>query len=142
MRNILGILLAAIFAILSLFHIYWATGGRFGSSVTVPTVSGERLFSPSPLATVLVAMALLAAMLTILGQIGLLGEIIPRWIFRWATFGIAALFLLRAIGDFKLVGFFKQVNDTGFAFWDTFLFSPLCLFIAVAAFLISYSKTS
>jgi hypothetical protein len=88
----------------------------------------------------LVAAALFAAMLTVLGQIGLWGEIIPRWIFRWATFGIAALFFLRAIGDFKLIGFFKQANDSGFAFWDTFLFSPLCLFIAVAAFLISYNK--
>lgn len=141
MKNILGITLGAIFAILSLFHVYWAAGGRFGSAVTVPTVGGSRSFSPSPLGTVLVAVALFAAMLTILGQIGWLGETIPRWVFRWTTFGIAALFFLRAIGDFKLIGFFKQVNDTGFAFWDTFLFSPLCLFIAVAAFLISYNKT-
>ena len=142
MRNILGIILAAIFAILSLFHIYWATDGRFGSAVTVPTVGGEPSFNPSPFATVLVAVALFVAMLTVLGQIGFWGETIPRWIFRWATFGIAALFLLRAIGDFKLIGFFKQANDTGFAFWDSFLFSPLCLFIAVAAFLISYNKPS
>lgn len=140
MKNILGILLAAIFAILSLFHVYWAAGGRFGGAVAVPTVGGSRSFSPSPFGTVLVAAALFIAMLTVLGQINFLGERIPRWIFRWATFGIAALFLLRAIGDFKLVGFFKQVNDTGFAFWDTYLFSPLCLFIAVAAFLISYEK--
>jgi Protein of unknown function (DUF3995) len=140
MKNTLGILLAAIFAILSLFHVYWAAGGRFGSAVAVPTVGGEHIFNPSAFATLLVAAALLMAMLTILGQIGLLGETIPQWIFRWATFGIAALFLLRAIGDFKLVGFFKQVNETGFAFWDSFLFSPLCLFIAIAAFLIGYEK--
>lgn len=140
MKNILGILLAAIFAILSLFHIYWAAGGRFGSSVTVPTVSGERLFNPSLLATLLVAFALLIAMLTVLGQIGLLGDVIPQWIFRWATLGISALFLLRAIGDFKILGFFKRASESGFAFWDTFLFSPLCLFIAVAAFLISFKK--
>lgn len=141
MRNILGITLAAIFAILSLFHVYWAAGGRFGSASAVPTVGGDRTFNPSPFGTVLVAAALFAAMLTVLGQIGWLGDTIPKWIFRWATFGIAALFLLRAIGDFKLIGFFKQVNDTGFAFWDTLLFSPLCLFIAVAAFLIGYLET-
>ena len=141
MRNVLGITLAAIFAVLSLFHIYWATGGSFGGASAVPTVGGERTFNPSPFGTVLVAVALFAAMLTVLGQIGFLGETIPRWIFRLATFGIAALFFLRAIGDFKLMGFFKQASDSGFAFWDTFLFSPLCLFIAVAAFLISYSKT-
>ena len=140
MKNILGILLATIFAILGSFHVYWAAGGRFGMAAAVPKVGGEPIFSPSAFATVLVATALFAAMLTVLGQIGWLGETIPQWIFRWATFGIAALFLLRAIGDFKLLGFFKQVNDTDFAFWDSFLFSPLCLFIAIAAFLISYRK--
>lgn len=141
MRNVLGIILAAIFAILSLFHIYWAAGGSFGGASAVPTIGGARIFNPSLFGTVLVAVALFAAMLTVLGQIGFLGELIPRWIFRWATFGIAALFFLRAIGDFRLIGFFKQASDSGFAFWDTLLFSPLCLFIAVCAFLISYSKT-
>jgi hypothetical protein len=140
MKNILGILLAAIFAVLGLFHVYWAFGGRVGSAAAIPTVNGERLFSPSVLATMLVAAALFLAMLTILGQIGWFGETIPRWIFRLATFGIAALFLVRAIGDFKILGFFKHASSSGFAFWDTFLFSPLCLFIAIAALLISYKK--
>lgn len=140
MIRVLGITLAAIFAVLSLFHIYRAAGGSFGAASAVPTVGGERTFNQSPFGTVLVAVALSAAMLTVLGQIGFFGETVPRWIFRLATFGIAALFLLRAIGDFKLLGFFKRVNDTDFAFWDTFLFSPLCLFIAVAAFLIGYRK--
>ena len=140
MKNTLGILLATIFAILGSFHVYWAAGGRFGVAAAIPKVDGEPIFSPSAFATVLVAGALYAAMLTVLGQIGWLGETIPKWIFRWATFGIAALFLLRAIGDFKLLGFFKQVSETGFAFWDTFLFSPLCLFISITAFLISYRK--
>ena len=140
MKNTLGILLPTIFAILGSFHVYWAAGGRFGIGAAIPKVGGEPIFSPSPIATVLVAVALFLAMLTVLGQIGWLGETIPQWIFRWATFGIATLFLLRAIGDFKLLGFFKQVSETGFAFWDTFLFSPLCLFISITAFLISYRK--
>ena len=140
MKNILGILLASIFAILSLFHIYWAIGGRSASSAAIPSIDGKPLFNPSGFATLLVATALFLAMLTVLGQIGFLGEIVPAWIFRWATFVIAALFFLRAIGDFKIVGFFKQASDSGFAYWDTVLFSPLCLFIAVVAFLISYQK--
>jgi len=140
MKNILGILLSAIFAILGLFHIYWAAGGRFGGIAAIPSVDGKPLFSPSIFATLLVAAALFAAMLTILGNLGLFGETIPRWIFRSATFVIALLFLLRAIGDFKFLGFFKQINDTGFAYWDTVLFSPLCLFIAIAAFLINFKK--
>jgi hypothetical protein len=140
MKNILGILLAAIFAILSLFHIYWAFGGQIGGANAIPSNNGVPIFKPSIFATLLVAGALLLAMLTVLGQIGFFGETIPVWIFRWATFGISILFLLRAIGEFKYVGFFKKVNDSGFAYWDTILFSPLCLYIAVTAFLISYQK--
>lgn len=140
MRNIVGILLSAIFAILSLFHIYWAAGGRFGGFAAIPTVEGKPLFRPTMLATLMVAAALFAAMLTILGNLGLFGDRFSQWIFRWATFVIALLFLLRAIGDFKLLGFFKQINETNFAYWDTVLFSPLCLFIAIAAFLMNFRK--
>jgi len=44
---------------------------------------------------------------------------------------LAALFLIRAVGEFRYVGFFKSVRDTRFATWDSWLFSPLCLLIAV-----------
>jgi hypothetical protein len=116
-------------------------GGRFGSGATVPTVGETRAFNPSPLGTVLVATALLLAMLIILGQLGLLGEAIPKWMFRWGTCGIALVFLLRAVGEFRLIGFFKRASDTPFAYWDTWLFSPLCLVIAVIAFALVYTET-
>lgn len=140
MRSASGILLAAVFAVLSLLHIYWALGGRLASGVAVPVVEGERTFNPSLLGTMLVAIALLIAMFTIIGQLGLLGAAIPKWIFRWGTCGIALIFFLRAIGEFKLVGFFKQATNTPFAQWDTWLFSPLCLVIAVTAFALVYSE--
>jgi hypothetical protein len=38
------------------------------------------------------------------------------------------------------MGFFKQIHDTGFAYWDTRLFSPLCLLISVLAFLVAVKK--
>lgn len=139
MIRISGMLVAATFAVLSLFHLYWAAGGRFGSGATVPTVGVRRAFNPSPLGTVLVATGLLIAMFTILGQLGLLGESIPKWVFRWGTCGIALVFFLRAVGEFRLVGFFKRASDTPFAYWDTWLFSPLCLVIAVIAFALVYS---
>lgn len=138
MIRILGILLAVIFAILSLFHLYWAAGGRFGGSAVIPTVGGESLFKPSPLATILVAAALCAAMLVVLGRLKMWGAFVPGWIFYSGTWVISLLFLLRAIGDFRYVGFFKSVTDTNFAYWDTILFSPLCLLIGIVALLISY----
>jgi hypothetical protein len=140
MRRAAGILLAAVFGALSLFHVYWALGGRRASGVTVPVVGGARAFNPSPLGTALVAAGLLAAVFTVLGHLGLLGEAIPRRVFRWGTGGIALVFFLRAVGEFRLVGFFKRASDTPFAYWDTWLFSPLCLVIAVIAFALVYSE--
>ncbi len=70
MTRLLGLLVAVTFGVLSLFHLYWALGGRFGSGATVPTVGNTRAFNPSALGTTVVAIALLLAMLTILGQIG------------------------------------------------------------------------
>lgn len=140
MIRILGIVLALIFALLSFLHLYWAAGGRFGSGAAIPTVGvgGGRLLHPSPLGTSLVAAALFAAVLVVLGRLKFLGAVVPGWIFYSGTWVIALLFLLRSIGDFRYVGFFKSVSGTDFARWDTILFSPLCLFIAVAAFLINY----
>ena len=138
MIRILGIVLAVIFAILSLFHLYWAAGGRFGGTAAIPTVGGKRLLSPSPLGTILVAAALFSAMLVVLGRLKMWGAFVPRWVFYSGTWIISLLFLLRTIGDFRYVGFFKSVTDTNFARWDTILFSPLCLFIGIVAFLISY----
>lgn len=140
MIRFLGILLAVVFGLLSLFHIFWAAGGRFGGAAAIPTTNGAPLFTPSAFGTLLVAAALLLAMLAVLGRIGVWGANLPAWIFRLAALGISLLFLLRAIGDFHYLGFFKTVSGTDFARLDTWLFSPLCLFIAVAAFLIDFYK--
>ncbi|HYY58622.1 MAG TPA: DUF3995 domain-containing protein [Pyrinomonadaceae bacterium] len=141
MRNALGILLAVVFVVLGLLHLYWAAGGRLASGVTVPVVGGRRPFNPSPAGTVLVAVAFLIATFIILGRVGKLGDAIPVLVFRLGTLCISVIFLLRAVGEFRLVGFFKRVRDTPFAYWDTWLFSPLCLVIAVIAFVLAYTKT-
>ena len=138
MIRILGIVVAVIFALLGLLHLYWAGGGRFGRGAAIPTAGGERLLNPSPVGTILVAAALFAAALVVLGRLKFWGAGLPVWIFYVGTWVISALFLLRTVGDFRYVGFFKSVSGTDFARWDTMLFSPLCLFIAAAVFLISY----
>ena len=50
---------------------------------------------------------------------------------------LALVFLLRAVGEFRYVGFFKTMGDEPFRSWDTWLFSPLCLAIALAAFVVA-----
>jgi hypothetical protein len=136
----LGLLIAFIFAVLSLFHVYWALGGKLGSTATVPFKNERRLFTPSKPGTIMVAIALLIAMLTVLGQLNVWGGVIPKPLFYWGTLDISLLFFLRAVGEFRFVGFFKRIRDTRFAHWDTWLFSPLCLFISISAFVIAYDK--
>jgi hypothetical protein len=140
MVKTLGILLVVIFAAIALLHFYWAVGGVSPGVTAIPSVEGKQAFMPSAFATVMVALAFVMAILVVLGQIGFLGGFVPHWIFRIGTFGISAVFLLRAIGEFKLVGFFKTVTGTPFASMDTWIFSPLCLAIAVMAFIVAYQE--
>jgi hypothetical protein len=137
MIKTLGILLAIIFAAIALPHFYWALGGSTSSMAAIPTVNGKQAFTPSAFATVMVALAFVAAVLVALGQIGFLGTLIPHWIFRAGLFVISVMFLLRAIGEFRLVGFFKTLTGTPFATMDTWVYSPLCLAIAVIAFIVA-----
>jgi hypothetical protein len=139
MRIGLSVGLSGLFAALALLHVYWAMGGRWGRAAAVPTADGRPLFSPSPAGTLLVAAALLIAALVIAGAAGWLGQAVPRRLFRLLTMALAPVFLLRAIGDFKYVGFFRRASESAFAYWDLRLYSPLCLFIAVAALVLAWS---
>ncbi|HPG26670.1 MAG TPA: DUF3995 domain-containing protein, partial [Myxococcota bacterium] len=56
---------------------------------------------------------------------------LPPWVARVGIWALAVLFALRAIGEFRYVGFFKRVRDTRFARLDTLVFSPLCATIAI-----------
>ena len=102
----------------------------------IPVVNGKRIFNPSPLMTLLVAAALLTAAMITLGRIGYLGSTIPRWLYKIGTIGISVVFFLRFIGDFKVVGISKVIKETEFAYWDTILYSPLCLLISCSTLII------
>jgi Protein of unknown function (DUF3995) len=45
--------------------------------------------------------------------------------------GLALGLLLRAVGDFRYVGFFKSVRDSRFATMDTWCYSPVCLALSM-----------
>jgi hypothetical protein len=53
---------------------------------------------------------------------------------------IAIIFLIRAIGDFRYVGFLKKIKNTKFAKKDTKYYSPLCSLISVLAFIIYFAQ--
>ncbi|WP_336077986.1 DUF3995 domain-containing protein [Paenibacillus sp. 203] len=54
---------------------------------------------------------------------------------------LSCVFILRSIGDFKWVGFFKRKKGTVFAKWDTVLYSPLCFLLGTAILMIMFLRT-
>jgi len=116
----LAIATAAVFVFLAGLHFYWAAFGTGRSSAAVPEVNGVPAFRPSKAATTAVGLALLGVAAIVLFNVKLLLAC------------AAAVLVLRAIGDFRLVGFFKRVRGSKFARMDTLLYSPLCLALGAA----------
>ncbi len=69
---------------------------------------------------------------------GLFGSQLPAEHFKWPVFILGVAFLVRAVGEGRLVGFTKRVRGTSFARWDTRLFSPLCLAISYAGLWLAF----
>ena len=57
----------------------------------------------------------------------------------YGNLAIGIVMLVRAVGDFKYVGFFKKIEGTIFAQNDTRYYSPLCLLISLNAFYIYFN---
>jgi len=130
---VIATVLAGVLFLLSFLHVYWALGGRRGLEAALPqrAPGGEAAFIPGPVLTFGVAAALAAGGLVALGLGGFLQpQLLPdAWLRALGAAGAAA-FGARAVGDFRLVGFFKRVRGTPFARWDSALHSPLCALLA------------
>lgn len=138
MAVVIARLVASAIAALGLMHVYWALGGRVGKSVAVPEVDGQRAFAPSRTGTLLVAGALFFAATVVAIAGGLFDAGDFNGVFRILAFGLSATLFARAVGDFRLTGFFKRVRGTHFARLDTALFSPLCLALSLAVLYVAY----
>ena len=127
-----ALILCVVFLVLSAFHVRWLFGNRMDFDGVVPAQNGEALFQPGKASTLLVAVALaLAAVVSVWrGIFPLVG---PAWIPRLGIWVLAAVFALRAIGDFRYIGIFKRVRGTKFARNDSLFFSPLCTVISALA---------
>jgi glucan phosphoethanolaminetransferase (alkaline phosphatase superfamily) len=125
--QVIGIATITIFLTLSLLHVYWAFGGHWGLTAAIPIVEGKPLLEIGLWDTLAIALALLFAAVICLGTFKYRLPFLPNWIYQAGIWVIALVFLLRAIGEFHYAGFFKQVNDSLFAHWDTVLYTPLCL---------------
>ncbi len=127
----LAITTTLVFFALSLLHIYWAMGGNWGSASVIPTLNGRPTLNPAPLASLTVAIALTLAATISLAASGLLQLLLPMWLVRLGLIILTVVFAARAIGDFRLIGFTKRVQNTHFAQLDNWVFSPLCFCLAV-----------
>ncbi len=134
---ILSTILFLVFTVLGSFHFYWLFGGVWGLEKVIPTKSNElKNISIPKFATLLVGLVLILFGLIYLIKSGLVIFPVSNWIINYAYWFIPSIFMLRAIGEFKYVGFFKKIKNTKFAKADSTIFSPLCLGIAITGILI------
>lgn len=139
--NILSIILFLIFSVLAAFHFYWFFGGKWGLDSVFPTKNDEASAIAIPkFATLVVAIGLAAFGFAYLMKAGMISLAMPSWLSDFAFWFIPSIFILRAIGEFNYVGFFKKVKHTKFAKADSKIFAPLCLLIGVLGLLIQLLK--
>jgi hypothetical protein len=131
--QMLACVLCLVFATLAVLHLYWAVGGQLGLPGAVPTVGDRPVFEPGALFAIVIAAFLVAAAMLTAQRGGLLLLGLPERLARLGTWGLAFVFAVRAIGEFRYVGFFKRVRGTLFARRDSLVYSPLCVVISALA---------
>lgn len=137
---VFGIVLFIVFLILALLHLSWALGSTWGFENSLPTKEdGTRILNPKRIDCVIVGLGLLIFGIFYLIKVDLISFVLPGMVMKAASWLIPIIFLFRAMGDFKYVGFFKKVTTTSFAKQDSLYYSPLCLGIGVIAILIEFA---
>lgn len=140
---ILAFILTAIFIFLSLLHVYWALGGNWAIDKTIP----ERYldsFLPNKnnakfvMATFAVSAALLLLAIMVIGYVGKVNLPVSPQLLKIGLIIASVIFLIRAIGNFNDIGLFKKDSSGEFGYWDTKLYSPLCLFFSVSIVIILF----
>jgi len=122
MIQITIILLIAI----AFIHFYWAVGGTWAIDKALPTdAQGNKLLDPPAPLSALVGLVILGfAFIAYKLLMGCSEDYVV-----YSGWMIGSIFILRVIGDFNMVGVFKKIKGTPFAWYDTRLYIPLCLFI-------------
>lgn len=121
-----------VFTLLAAWHFYMAIRPARGETAAVPSVGGKPLFIPSTTSTIAVGVVLLLFAGLVAATAGFLAVGIPTTALAWMSYLLATGLLLRAVGEFRYVGFFKRVKGSRFATMDTWFYSPLCLALAAA----------
>lgn len=128
------------FLMLAVLHFYWAVGGKWGFENALPhSEEGQRVLNPRPVESAIVGLGLLAFGVFYVLRSDFVSINLPGWLATGGSWLIPIIFLLRAIGDFKYVGFFKTITSTNFARLDTYIYSPLCMLVAITGFVLLWN---
>ena len=133
---VLSILMSFILIGLGGIHFYWAFGGQLGFAATLPTKeNGQKVLNPKMSHCLIAGFVFLLFGFLYLIQSGLIVFEGKASILAYAGWIIPTIFIARAVGDFKYVGFFKSVKETNFGKIDSQLYSPLSLTIGLLGIL-------
>src|SRR5215210_2439004 len=109
LKIIIGLVLFLIFISLSAIHVYWGFGGKRAASAALPEkANNEKVLNPTPVHCFIVAFGLLCFALFVLVKSGIVFFALPVALLNSGAWALSLLFILRAIGDFKYLGFFKK----------------------------------
>lgn len=125
--------------IVSSFHFYWAFGGQYGLKSAGPSLENGKNFVPSSLLIFVVACFLLGLSVLAFQLVSPADALVGT--VHYIGYLIAFVFIVRAIGDFRYVGFFKKVYNSSFATLDTKYFSPLILFLGISYAVLAWVGT-
>jgi hypothetical protein len=125
---------------IGILHVFWAFGGKWGVNMVLPTKDDSQLpvLEPRMAGTLFIGLLCFFASVLLLVQADLITIIKISPLSKWLCIAGGTVFLLRAIGDGRYVGFFKKIKHTRFAKQDTALYSPICVWISLSFFLASF----
>lgn len=137
MIKYLSVVLVLTYFVIALIHFYWLFGGEKWIDKALPTdENGKRVLNPGKFETVIVTFGLLLFAFYYLLKMELFEMGIPKLIAEYSGWIISLIFIVRAIGDFKYVGFFKRIKKTEFAKFDTRYFTFISLIIGLIGIII------
>ena len=117
--------LVSLLGAVAILHAYWALGGTWGLQIAVG--AGNPL--PPPIASAAVTFLLIGATLVVLGRVGMWGESVPAWLFRWGTWVLCVVLIAVAVMNFT----------TGRP-WERWGFAPFAALLAALAAAVARSR--
>lgn len=127
-----AVILAVLAAVIAGgFHLAWATGSSRGvaNAIVQDPKTGAPKFTPHPIVTLAVALALFAFASLVVMEATQTGPSIVRGL----VIAALAVFSLRVFGDGKYVGVLKQVRSTKFSRADDKYWTPTSGLLALGA---------